>query len=170
MDLKLLLSCLKWRYSARDHIELSHLGIFEALHTSPKLRKLWGKPINRDFTPPGNRVDIEHHKNDEEDYNETIRNMYERFMGDVDLGLVQDKAESFMREALQNLEPNIRFHSEPFRQDFEAVAFSNRITFVQLKNLLYGRVGQFQIRESPMASDLVCIMEQIFTGIMGRLA
>lgn len=113
--MKLLLSSLKWRYSARDHLELSNLGIFDALHTSPKLLKLWGKPVSVDFNPPGNRIDIERHKMSEKEMDTAVKNIYERFVANPEEGLVQEKAESFMREALQNLEPNIRFHSEPFR-------------------------------------------------------
>ena len=55
-DIKLIMDSLRWKFSGRDHAEIADLNIFEALHESPKLKHLWGKPLQLDFGEKGSQL------------------------------------------------------------------------------------------------------------------
>ena len=55
-DIKLVMESLRWKFSGRDHAEIASLNIFEALKESPKLKNLWGKPIQLDVSDPGSKL------------------------------------------------------------------------------------------------------------------
>jgi hypothetical protein len=52
-EIKVILNSLKWKFLARDHLNLRYLEIFKILHEGDgkpdhKLKKSWGRPLKQE--------------------------------------------------------------------------------------------------------------------------
>lgn len=58
-EIKVILNSLKWKFLARDHIQLRSLELFKLLHEGNgakdnKLKKAWGRPLKQDVVSTEN--------------------------------------------------------------------------------------------------------------------